>query len=456
VSRERFQRAVQRRATLAERDQVLLDALEPYIRRQPADFAEYEKRLRAAVRRYPLDAELVGLLAQMKSGFLDSEAQEIALFDDTLAIDPHYGMAFAYKAQAQAYWADFSGARATIDTCIASSASPTFCLHLRNNFDSYQGRCTRLEAGARQMIAIDPFAELGYRTLAIASYALDRPLETSRQALDQSHARMLADERAVTELEDRYGLGVLEGDFVAAERAAKDLEALVATSPSVAAHAKAAQRLADIYQEMGKDGAAAQAAEQYLKQREAWVPDPRGEDFAVLRDPTPRMLAALVRAGRITPDELDERRKAWVKTWTAVLMPRFRPFAWLHGYAAVAETPAEAARALEALPSFAPIPAYAPRTLIHADVGRTFFLGGRNDEALEYLKSAADSCLAIDHPIAHTRAQHWRGLALERAGETDRACASYATVLARWGRAKPRSVTAERARERSRALKCSG
>lgn len=48
------------------------------------------------------------------------------------------------------------------------------------------------------------------------------------------------------------------------------------------------------------------------------------------------------------------------------------------------------------------------------------------------------------------------GQALEERGEKGRACEVYGAVLARWGAAKPRSVTAEEARRRARALGCEG
>jgi serine/threonine-protein kinase len=46
------------------------------------------------------------------------------------------------------------------------------------------------------------------------------------------------------------------------------------------------------------------------------------------------------------------------------------------------------------------------------------------------------------------------GQMLEQTSDRDGACAQYASILARWGNAKPRSVTADRARARSKALAC--
>lgn len=46
------------------------------------------------------------------------------------------------------------------------------------------------------------------------------------------------------------------------------------------------------------------------------------------------------------------------------------------------------------------------------------------------------------------------GRVLEETGDRDGACAQYAAILFRWGNAKPKSVTADKARARSKALSC--
>src|SRR5207249_1393987 len=62
-ARAHFQDAVQHRSTLDVRTQAMLDALEPLIAREPADYAETERRLVAATARFPKDAELLYLLS---------------------------------------------------------------------------------------------------------------------------------------------------------------------------------------------------------------------------------------------------------------------------------------------------------------------------------------------------------------------------------------------------------
>jgi hypothetical protein len=255
---------------------------------------------------------------------------------------------------------------------------------------------------------------------------------------------------------DAAALGVLAGDFDAAERLGREMVASASGAATVGAHAKPAQLLVDVYLETGKDAAAAEVADAFLRHRAAWTPDPRGEDFAVARDPAPMMLAVRRRAGKLEQTEFLAQREAWVVAWRGALLPGFVRYAWVHGFAvpaAIVGTPEEARRALDVQPSFGEIPKFAPRTLVSADVGRTFLLADRADEALVWLKQATASCSAVEEPAAHTRAHLDLGLVLERAGDRDGACKAYGVVISRWGKA-PKSITAARAREHAKKLSC--
>jgi serine/threonine-protein kinase len=81
-------------------------------------------------------------------------------------------------------------------------------------------------------------------------------------------------------------------------------------------------------------------------------------------------------------------------------------------------------------------------------------LAGRTDDAVPFLERAVATCLVLDDPVGHTRA--WAALARVRdaRGDTQGACAAFRVVLDRWGSARPRSVTADAARSRLRALSC--
>jgi serine/threonine-protein kinase len=143
-----------------------------------------------------------------------------------------------------------------------------------------------------------------------------------------------------------------------------------------------------------------------------------------------------------------------VRAWDSRVSADFRGFIWLHGYAATVESAEDAREALAALPAYEPLPRYRPLTMVEAAAGFTFLLGGRTDEAAAWLRQATKSCRALAFPLEHTRAHEWLGQALEAKGDKKGACAAYKVVLDRWGNAKPRSATAERAGARASELGC--
>ncbi|HEY8077264.1 MAG TPA: protein kinase [Labilithrix sp.] len=450
AARDHMRLAVQRRATLSDHDQALLDAMIPYIQRQPADLAEWDRRLAAAAARFPNDAELLLLVARGREGF---GSDEVALYDRAIAADDKFGAAYAYKAQSQLYSGDLEGAAATLATCLRVVPSATLCVHQRDNVDAFAGDCTRLEESARQIIALEPQTDLGYRALADATYARGKPFEAVRAALEQAWPRTVEGDRAWRQVEDVFAMHVLAGEFADAEHDAHELESLVASDASLAAHARPARMLVDLYVETGRTADAAKVAEAWLRRREAWVPDPRAEDFALARDPAPLMMATMLHAGRLSADAFALQREGWIQTWKKSLIPKYTPFLWVHGWAVPTSTSADAEGALAALPAYRPIPRYAPRTLADADIGRTFLLAGKTDDAMPYLRAAASSCLALQRPFEHTHANLDLGLAREKSGDTDGACASYRVVVRRWGEAKT-STSGARAKERMRALAC--
>ena len=87
-------------------------------------------------------------------------------------------------------------------------------------------------------------------------------------------------------------------------------------------------------------------------------------------------------------------------------------------------------------------------------MGQVLLLAGRVDEAVPHLRRAAGACYGCDYTPSHQLAAEWLGEALEQKGDRTGACESYAEVLAHWGHARPRSVTADKARARSKSLGC--
>ncbi len=448
-AREHFSLAVEHRDSLSEHDQVLLDAYDPYIRTEPPDIAERDRRLKAATERYPFDADFALYYARARD-----EYRELAPFDRVIQLDPQFGLGYAFKLQTLTYMGDVDGALATFDRCMRNAPSAMFCVSQKAGLDTEIGHCKELVEDGRQLIAHEPSLEYGYYRLAQGSVAVGEPLETARQAVQLAWSRESIVATEPASAEDRFVLDALAGDFATAERDARELERLLSDDPNRASHAGVARDLVRVYRETGRDALAVKVADDFLRRKDAWVADPRREDFAIAHDATVEMLSHLTRAGKLSREELDRRRSAWVEAWKGQTYPVYVPFLWIHGYAAVAETAEEARAALEALPGFQPLPRIAPETLADGHVGRVQLLAGNLDEAIALLQRATSSCLAFQLPFEHTHALLHLGEALERKGDTAGACAAYGAVLERWGGATPRSITADAARRAVRALGC--
>jgi tetratricopeptide (TPR) repeat protein len=451
-ARAHFERAKALRATLSERDSLVLDAMAPYIESQPSDFSRARTRLEALVERLPEDAELQYLLG-LTIVHVDRRPRAIACYTRATELDPSYGLAYYHLAQQWAYSGDIDAAMQTIDACLRAVPTSVSCLQLRISIDEQRGRCDRVQADATSLIASDPLGGTGHRPLADALYSLGGSLDAARAALASTWDRPL-DADANGRQADGYALAVLAGKFDEAERAARALERQIAGSPDRASHAVPARMLVELYEETGRTDAAAGVADAYLRRKDGWTADPRAEDFALIRDPTPVMLQALAQGGRLSPDDFDRRREDWVTRWRAVMGAEQAPFVWLHGFAEVARTPEQAQKAVGAIEPYGPIPKMAFRMLADEDIGRTFLLSDQIERALPFLHRAAASCLAIDFPLAHTRASFFLGQALEATGDTGGACSAYHAVVGRWGGPGSKSVTAARARGRLAALRC--
>jgi serine/threonine-protein kinase len=451
AARGHYQKASRLRALLSERDAALLEAIEPLVMRDPADFNQAARRLEAAADRFPLDAELrfyhaMTLVSDMRAA--------VKALEKALEIDPSFALALWVKAQRQAYLGEIDQALASLDQCLRVSPSASECLENRIWIDQERGSCARVEEDARRMVASNSEGWQGYHHLAKALYARGRPLETAREALQQKLARTPAARKHDVELTDGINTAILAGDFLKAESRAKELSTRMEGRAAAEDHAIPSRALVDIYLETGRDELAGKVAGKYLKKREAWTADARAEDFAMAKDPTAQMLYAQRLAGELTQADFEAKRAEWVKAWQKRAAPAARNYIWLHNYAAVSGTAEDAKAALAVLGEYSPLPFLRPLTPADAWVGITYWLGGRAEEAIATLKRAAASCLALEHPIAHTRAHLHLGEALSASGDKAGACAALGVVRARWGEARPRSKTSERALERMGAFGC--
>jgi eukaryotic-like serine/threonine-protein kinase len=448
--REAFQKAMEHRSSLSERDKVFLDSFDPFISREPADLAEAERRSALAVERWPLDGELVEALAyvQLKRGRF---APMLETTDRAIAIDPDFADPWSLKGVALAQLGRFPEAVAALEQCADRFPAATDCLKVEADILEQQGSCAQMEAVARRWLAKQPASGGALGALAAALVATGKRRETVVAALEQKWARIEEPRRATVEVGDRLPLDVLAGDFSLAEHDAHELERAVAADSNEASHLAPGKYLVELAFETGRAGEAGRFAADFLLRREAWIAD-AGSDVAL--DPTPLMLRAQVRAELLSPGELALKRGLLVDKWRTVLPSSLRGSLWIAAYASIAETPEQAHEALAALPEYAPLPPFVPFMLADAELGRVYALAGEVERATAVLRRATTSCRAYKEPFAHTRAHYELGVALEAAGDHAGACRALSVVLERWGHARPRSVTADKARDRMRALSC--
>jgi serine/threonine-protein kinase len=170
-------------------------------------------------------------------------------------------------------------------------------------------------------------------------------------------------------------------------------------------------------------------------------------------DPSVRLARALLRVGGIDRAEYARRRGAFVARW-AQAEGMIAGGAWLAAYAYPAESAEDAAEAIAARPEDLRAPNRIDMPLADLGIGVVAFLAGRLDEALPALDAAARTCTSFREPFTSVWAHDWLAQAREAKGDQPGACRAYADVLSRWGNAKPRSITAEHARARIRALGC--
>jgi serine/threonine-protein kinase len=171
-------------------------------------------------------------------------------------------------------------------------------------------------------------------------------------------------------------------------------------------------------------------------------------------DPVPEMLGALARVGAIDGAQLDRQRAEWLAAWHAKTSAAYLGYLWIAGWAASTSTRDQAEAALRAQPEFGALPLFVPTFSAGVLAGHAYRLAGRTDDALAALRRGVASCTVLGEGIRSTRGSFELGQVLETSGDTAGACDAYRVVLARWGHAKPRSVTADHARARWNALGC--
>jgi serine/threonine-protein kinase len=441
--RASYARAVQGRATLSERDQVLLWALEPALSVDPPSETLTAERLREATERYPLDAELFFLLSYFTRSLGEAS---LGAARRATEIDPDYAGAFQAMGQQLTALNRVKEALSAFDQCVRCSPASIDCHGERAVLYGILGRCAAVEEDLRRAIAENPKDGITWYDVWISAlYALGRPREVVLEAMAQKWAQTPEEKRRPIELFDRARLDFDAGQFAQAEARARQGSRLAQADRNDEIHARYATLLLRINGETGRAREAAKVADGYLKRKDLWnsLPNSYARIMPLLR--------TMLHAGALSKEAFASKRAEWTaqRPEFGKMTPGVR---WFFAYGDGIERPEEAEEAIVALTQLPP--GSTSSLAMHAygaGIGKVYLLAGRIDEALPLLRPENQPCAA---PGDGYTPSFYLGQALEQKGDSNGACAAYQVVLDHWGKAKPRSITAEKARERVKALGC--
>jgi serine/threonine protein kinase/tetratricopeptide (TPR) repeat protein len=439
---------------LSERDRAIAAALDPIVLTDPPDWHEALKRLEALHQATASDLPVTALFVSVAT-MEGSREQARAAAEAAVQSDPAFGLAWSELFDLTLLEGHVNDAHSIAERCLREAPRATNCLASSITLESSGGNCSAVLAGARRWIAIAPEDPIPYYLVASALAATNEAEESVEEALRESGRRNGRDNgKNALSVADRWSLAILEGDFARGATLADEFSHHLERYRNNAREELVVWRV-NLAFERGDRASAARAVNEYLGHRRAFaVPDLRD-------DPTPFLLNARRRAGVLTPEELGSQMAEWRGDWRARLKGEHRPEGagalatpggtWIAGDAAVVETREEAVAALAARPPLESLSMDARSSKV---AGHVSLLAQRYEEAERLEATAARSCDVLDDPFSSVRAAYELGLAREGLGKPDGACEAYRSVLARWGNAKPRSVTADKARERMKALGC--
>ena len=441
-------KAVALRSQLNARDAALLEALEPVLGRVHPEPAEAVTKLRAASARFPLDVELLDWL-----GSLGAPSARLDASRRATELDPKDGQAWENLAKAEAIEGDGEGARRALEQCTTVAVDASDCLIWTANLDAAEGRCADMERTARRLSDLDP--QNGPRSLAAATASLGGSPETIAELLDQHVAHVSNNIRPFQRALADAALAVHAGRFLAARVSLSDLSGILAASSNTALprHLLVASWSTELAQEVGDYAVARAQAQDWVARSGTWATTGApafGLDVSM----------AVSRVGLEDPAAADAARAAWLADPSRRDAPP--QIVWALGWALPAQTRADAVAAIAASSGLPSPPALHPSQAIvgmipgvpEAGVGHAYLLAGRPADALPWLKSAAAACNDLFQPFLHARAVLELAQALDQSGDRAGACAAYATLVTKWGDAKPKSVTASAARAGRAALGC--
>jgi Flp pilus assembly protein TadD len=458
LRRAEFEKAAGLREHLSPRDQELLEAMQPFLQADPQDVAETDRRLRAFAQRHPDDTE-----PWMWLGACHYWDPVVGLADaeHALSLDPEDPLQWELKGDSLTSAGRFGDAPAAYEQCSAHSIDGAECWAIRSLSDRIARRCADAEQDARKAADRNPF----WLNMLIPAMANNG---ATPEAIEERVAQLIPAllppfGPEVQRLGLHARMAIVAGDFARADALAKQEAAAIDADPTLRAaywiQLQALTHRLEVAIETGDTARTQRIASDFVARSGGWPIEAtlgHGVDLSL------QVARLALPIGEPPPPSFEQRRRAWIDE--RFFTGAWKGDVWNYAFAATAFTPDEARGALDALRDMGP-----PSPAVsfggwgfssrfgspEADMGRVDLLAGRVDEAIEHLKRATAECSLFDSTIDHVHAALDLGRALERKGDTAGACDAYRGVLALWGHAKPHSVSADTARARTTALRCS-
>jgi tetratricopeptide (TPR) repeat protein len=451
-ARDAYEHAVQLRAGLDERDAALLDAIEPWARFQP-DPVERARRLAASRSRWPADLD-VALDACRALVAVGSAEEAEAACARALTLDPSIAEAWRQRALARSLRGDGPGANTGYAECLSRSPAASDCLRELIQLRANDGSCREALDLASRLVAAHPKTWTHYLILARTLAGAGEPSESIQVALDRAWERAPDGVKSVERLRTSAMLDELAGRFDDAAATLKALDAAMEPDMAAADHVAVARARWELAFEVGDTAGASRLAEGFLKKHAAWTEDARHDTSIDAEAERYRSGATTREQWAPLRDSLLARERA--RGFDSRLLGVGDVFRWMAAYVAPSVNASDARDALAVAPES--IDPGAPRrdAVWEEAVGAVLALAGRSAEAAEHLARAGASCDPLANPIARMRALERLGAVRETLGDRDGACRAYASVVAAWRRARPRSVTAEDALASAKRLRCAG
>jgi eukaryotic-like serine/threonine-protein kinase len=367
-----------------------------------------------------------------------AEAESARIEERALEIDPTCVPVLSQRA-ARLQGRETAGALQVLDRCLEISPHAVRRLSTRRTLLDFSGECAQAEAEVRQWLDLAPDAPDAHEMLAGILASQGESMAAVREALVGSRKSIGG---AGLEISPEVQMATLEGDFSEVLRLATDVASRVPPAAEDYTHFLPLNTMMVAYTETGDTAAAARVASDYLARRSVWkVPCPMCEAA---------MAGAAARGGRLDRGVARSRITAAFDAAVAGGLSPDR--AWAETFAFSAQTTAEATDATAKLDELGVAP---PALWWEGSSARTMFMADRKEQARRWLERVSRSCSgAITNTLNWLHSHLYLGELDEEVGDKASACAHYAKVLEFWGRARPRSVTADAARARGKKLGC--